>query len=111
MFLTILVKIFKNIVHFNFEKTIPRVVSLHDFQAILAFLNQNYFFSLSQKFLTKKVIFCHFLKKSAFLVKIWYQKRIRWLISIPEMYTFNSLKVTALDMFQKNVGSHPPLRS
>ena len=32
------------------------------FQEILAFLTKNYFFSLSHKVLTKKVIFCHFLK-------------------------------------------------
>ena len=68
----------------------------------------NFFVSLSQKLLTKKVGFCHFLKKIIILSKIWYQKWILWLISIQEMYTFihfsNNLKVTTLDMFQKKIG-------
>ena len=35
------------------------------------------------------MIFCHFLNnKNSIFSKIWYQKWILWLISIPKMYTF-----------------------
>ena len=72
------------------------------FQVILAFLTQNYFFSLSQKFLTKKVIFAIFSKnkkqnkkqnkkKQNIFCKIRYQKWILRLISI--LYTFISITV------------------
>ena len=48
-------------------------MSQHDFQANLAFLTQNHFFSLSQKIFDQKnwvfFFFCHFVDKSAFLVK------------------------------------------
>ena len=51
--------------------------------------------SLSQKKLPKKVIFCHFLnqKKTSIFSKIWYQKWILWLISIPKMCTFTNITV------------------
>ena len=42
----------------------------HDFQAILAFLTQNFFFLACPRiFFTKNVTFCHFLKKTEFLIK------------------------------------------
>ena len=44
-------------------------------------------FSLSQKFDHKKILF-PFSQKISIFVKIWYQNRIHWLISIPEVYTF-----------------------
>ena len=77
-------------------------------------LTQNYLFSLSQKCLTKKVIFCHFLKKSALLEKNWYLKWILWLISIPEMYTFIYITVIVWKLqhsicFKKN-WVHTPLK-
>ena len=59
----------------NLKKTIPKEVSQYDFQQNLAFLTQNYFFSLSQNVFTKKVFFCHFLKKSLFLVKFDIENR------------------------------------
>ena len=82
-FLAFLVMIFKNIAKITKlkkkkkkkkKKLVPREVSEHDFQAILAFSTQNCFFSLSQFFFFffffTKVIFGHFLKKSAvYLVK------------------------------------------
>ena len=68
-------------------------MSEHDFQAILALLTQNYFFSLSQIFfLPKKWFFAIFSKNSIFS-KIWYQQWILWLISIPEMYSFIYISV------------------
>ena len=76
-------------------------------------LTQNYFFSLSQKFVTKKVgCFCHFLKKLAFLVKFdmksdslthFHSRNVYFYI-----HNYNSSKVPALDMFLKKLGSHPP---
>ena len=94
------------------KKNVPRVVSKHDFQAILAFLTQNNFFSLSQKFWTKKSgFFCHFLKKSTFLVKFNIKNGFSNSIPFQKYYFYihysNSLKVTALNMFKKNLGSHP----
>ena len=83
------------------------------FQKIWAFFNsKQYFVSLSQKNLAKKVVFCHFLKKIIILSKIWYQKWILWLISIPEMYTFIYISVIIWKLqhsicFKKNLGSHP----
>ena len=44
-------------------------MSLCDFPEIWAFLTQSYFFSLSQNVFHQKVGFCHFLKKTSFLVK------------------------------------------
>ena len=68
------------------KKTVPRVMSQQDFQAVLALVTQNYFFvSLSQKFLTRKLIFCHFLKKISIYIYIY-------------IHYSNSLKVTALDI-------------
>ena len=53
----------------KFEKTVPREMYYHDFQAILAFLTQNFVFSLSKNFFYQNVTFCHFLKKTEFLIK------------------------------------------
>ena len=49
-----------------------------------------FFFSLSH-FFTNKVICYHFLKKSAFFGKIWYQKRILGLISIIYLFIMQAI--------------------
>ena len=59
----------KYLIRLKNKKSVPRHVFLRDFPEIWEFLTQSYFGSLSQKFLTKKVVFCHFLKKSSFLVQ------------------------------------------
>ena len=44
-------------------------LNMRDFQAISAFLTQRLFLQPVQDFLTKKRDFCHFVKKSTFLVQ------------------------------------------
>ena len=53
------------------KKSVPRHGSLCDFPKIWAFSTQRYFYSLSQKFWAKKVIFCDFLKKISIFGDIW----------------------------------------
>ena len=80
------------------------------FQKFGHFLLKAIFVSLSQQFLTKKVLFCHFLKKSSFLVKFDIKNGFSDSFPFQKcilLYTLQySLKVTALDMFQKILGSH-----
>ena len=51
------------------------------------FNSKLFFFRLSQ-FVFNKKGFLPFSQKITIFGKIWYQKRILWLISIPEIYTF-----------------------
>ena len=67
--------IFEN---FNQKVPGPRVVSQHDFQAILVFLTQIYFFIACHKKKKKsqKSDFLPFSQKNSILSKIWHQKWI-----------------------------------
>ena len=90
-FLTCLVKIFKYIAEFKNlkKKNFLKVVSQHDFQAILAFLTQNHFFSLSQNIFDEKSgVFCHFVNKSAFLLK--FDIKNRFYVSFPKKLGLHS---------------------
>ena len=52
------------------KKPVPRELYYHDFQAILVFLTQNYFFSLSQNFFYQKSDFLPFSPKNSIFSKI-----------------------------------------
>ena len=51
------------------------------------------FFYLVTKIIDQEIDFLPFCQKVSIFSKIWYQKWILWLISIPKMYTFIYIKV------------------
>ena len=68
-------------------------MSLHDFPETWAFLTQSYFWLACHNNFDEKHGFCHFLKKSSFLVKFDIKNGFSDSISIPEMYTFLYISV------------------
>ena len=72
------------------------------------------FCKLFKNFFYQESGFLPFSQKNlSFFGKIWYQKWILWLISIPKMYTYiihynYTLKVMALSYFSKFLGWHQP---
>ena len=71
------------------------------------------FVSLSQKIFDQKSVFLPLSQKIIIFSKIWYQKWILWLISIPEMYTFIYITVILWKLQHsicfKKIWVHTPL--
>ena len=99
--------------NFDQKKVPKRFVFLFFFLAkyhIFAFFNQNF-----QRILTKKVIFGHFLKQTAFLAKFGIKNGFYDSFPFSKCLLYihysNSWKVTALDMSKKKkknkLGWHP----